>query len=72
MELKRREGESMGSFLHRFTKKVRQSGILVEVKKRRFKDRPVSRQKKRISALYRTEKKREVERARKMGITVSQ
>lgn len=69
MELKRREGESMGSFLHRFTKKVRQSGILPEVKKRRFKDRPVSRQKKRVSALYRAEKRREVERARKLGIS---
>jgi len=69
MELKRREGESMGSFLHRFTKKMRQSGILTEVKKRRFKHRPVSRQKKRVSALYRDAKRKEVERARKLGIS---
>jgi len=59
----------MGSFLHRFTKKMRQSGILTEVKKRRFKHRPVSRQKKRVSALYRDAKRKEVERARKLGIS---
>lgn len=68
MELKRREGESMGSFLHRFTKKVRQSGILREAKKRRFKNREPSKIKKRFSALYREKKKKEVERAKKMGL----
>ena len=68
MELKRREGESMSSFLYRFTKKVRQSGILIEAKKRRFKNRIVSKRKKRESALYRDVKKKEVELAKRMGL----
>ncbi|MBI2514590.1 30S ribosomal protein S21 [Candidatus Wolfebacteria bacterium] len=68
MELKRREGESVGSFLHRFTKKVRQSGILVEAKKRRFQRRKSSKLKKRLSALYRSRKRKEVEKAKKFGI----
>ena len=68
MELKRREGESVSSFLYRFTKKVRQSGILVEAKKRRFKNRGVSKRTKRLSALYREAKKVEVERARRLGL----
>lgn len=65
MEMKRREGESASAFLYRFTKKVRQSGILLESKKRRFRTRPASKLKKRLSALYRAEKTKEALRARK-------
>ncbi len=65
MDMKRREGESASAFLYRFTKKVRQSGILMEAKKRRFRTRPASKLKKRLSALYRAGKTREAERARK-------
>ncbi|MBI3638298.1 30S ribosomal protein S21 [Candidatus Wolfebacteria bacterium] len=68
MELKRKEGESIGSFLHRFTKKIRQSGVLIEAKKRRFKNRTTSKQKKRVSALYREEKRIKIEREKRMGI----
>jgi len=67
MKLKRREGESTGAFLYRFSKKVRQSGILREAKKRKFRHRPVSKYKKRLSALHREQKKKEVEKAKKMG-----
>jgi len=67
MELKRREGESTSAFLYRFSKKVQQSGILREAKKRKFRHRPVSKYKKRLSALHREQKKKEVERAKKMG-----
>jgi ribosomal protein S21 len=67
MEIKRREGESTGAFLYRFSKKVQQSGILREAKKRKFRHRPVSKYKKRLSALHREQKKKEVERAKKMG-----
>lgn len=65
MEMKRREGESASAFLYRFTKKVRQSGILLESKKRRFRTRPASKLKKRLSALYRAKKTKEALRARK-------
>ncbi len=67
MELKRREGESNSAFLYRFSKKVQQSGVLREAKKRRFKHRPISKLKKRLSALYRETKKKEVEKMKKMG-----
>ena len=67
MELKRREGEPVNAFLYRFSKKVQQSGILREAKKRKFRHRPVSKYKKRLSALHREQKKKEVEKAKKMG-----
>ncbi len=68
MELKRREGESISAFLYRFSKKIQRSGVLREAKKRRYKDRPVSRIKKRLSALHREQKKKEIEKTRKLGI----
>ncbi|PIU98382.1 30S ribosomal protein S21 [Candidatus Wolfebacteria bacterium CG03_land_8_20_14_0_80_40_12] len=67
MEIKRREGEPISAFLYRFSKKIQQSGVLREVKKRRYKDRAVSRLKRRLSALHRERKRKEVQRAKKMG-----
>jgi len=68
MELKRREGESISAFLYRFSKKIQQSGILREAKKRKYRDRPVSKRKKRFSALHREQKKKEIEKMKKMGV----
>ena len=68
MEIKRREGESINVFLYRFQKKVQQSGILREAKKRKYRDRSISKTKKRLSALHREQKKKELEKMRKMGI----
>ncbi len=67
MELKRREGEPISAFLYRFSKKIQQSGILREAKKRRHKTRRVTKFRKRVSAKHREEKRKEVEKARKMG-----
>jgi ribosomal protein S21 len=68
MELRRKEGESISAFLYRFNKKMQQAGILKEVKKRRFQKRPISRFKRRASALHREQKRKEVIRAKKLGI----
>ncbi|MDO8574435.1 MAG: 30S ribosomal protein S21 [bacterium] len=64
----KREGETAGAMLFRFSKKVKQSGVLKESKKRRFRARPVNRRKKRLSAKHREEKKAEIKKARKMGL----
>lgn len=67
MELKRREGEPINAFLYRFSKKIQQSGILREAKKRRFKTRRITKYKKRVSAAHREQKRKEAEKARKSG-----
>lgn len=67
MKLRRREGETMSAFLYRFNKRVRQSGILVEAKKRKHKKRAVSKKKRQLSAFYRERKNKEMEKAKKMG-----
>lgn len=68
IEIKRKEGESASSFLYRFNKKIQQSGVLREAKKRRFTNRPVNRLKRKLSALHRTRKAKERELAKKLGI----
>jgi len=67
MEVRKKEGEAVNSLIFRFIKKVQQSGILRETKKRRFHTRPVNRLKRKLSALHREEKKREREIAKKLG-----
>ncbi len=68
MLIKRKEGESVSSLLYRFSKKVQQSGVLREAKKRRYHDRSVSRIKRKLSALHRVSKKKETERLKKLGL----
>ncbi|MFH1162161.1 MAG: 30S ribosomal protein S21 [Candidatus Jorgensenbacteria bacterium] len=67
LEVRKKEGESVGSFLYRFNKKVQQSGVIREVKKRQFRSRPKNKQKRRLGALYRLQKKEEFARSRKLG-----
>lgn len=66
MLVKRKENESTGSFIYRFTKKVQQSGVLIEARKRRFRNRPKSRLKMKEAALYREARKLEVVKENKM------
>lgn len=67
MEVRKKEGEAVGSLIFRFIKKVQQTGVLRESKKRRFHSRVQNRLKRKLSALHREQKKKEMEKARKMG-----
>ena len=68
IEAKKREGESPAALISRFLKKIQQSGVLREAKKRRFHARNLNHAKRRISALHREQKKKEVYRAKKLGL----
>ena len=68
IEVKKREGESSSAMIYRFTKKVQRSGVLRETKKRRFHKRAPSKLKRKISALHRETRRKENERARKLGL----
>ena len=65
MEAKRREGESISAFLYRFSKNIKRSGILREAKKRRYHSRPITKIKRRASALYREKKRKELDKINK-------
>lgn len=68
IEAKRREGESVGTLLFRFGKKVKRSGVLQEARKRRFYKRVVNRRARRLSALHRRIKEIEVGQKKKLGL----
>ncbi|MBI2591596.1 MAG: 30S ribosomal protein S21 [Candidatus Brennerbacteria bacterium] len=67
MELHKKEGENLSGLLYRFNKKMQHSGILKEAKKRRFYKRVINRNKIKAAALYRSEKMKEIQKARKIG-----
>lgn len=68
IEIRKKENENTASMLYRFSKKVQQSGVLKEAKKRRFRGRPQNLLKRKLKALYRSQKKKEVARAKKLGL----
>lgn len=67
LEVRKRQGESGTALLYRFTRKVKKSGVLTEVKSRRFRKRAVSKSKRRKSASYRKTKKEMLMQERKFG-----
>ena len=68
IEVKKREGEAGAALLYNFTRKVKRSGIVKEVRHRKFHTRVISRIKRRSSAIHREAKKAEVERMKKLGL----
>ncbi|MEK7658431.1 MAG: hypothetical protein AAB352_01025 [Patescibacteria group bacterium] len=67
LEVKRKEKESPQNLVHRFTKVVRQSGVLLEVRGKQFRKRPKSALAKKRSALRRVELRAEKKRQDKLA-----
>jgi len=59
LKVTKKEKESPQNLAHRFTKTVRQSGVLLEVRGKQFHKRPKSDLAKKRSALRRVERKAE-------------
>lgn len=68
IEIKKKDGDNPNTLLFNFTKKVKRSGILREMRKRKYHARPTSRIKRRLSAIHRDEKKKELDRMKKLGL----
>lgn len=68
VKVTKKEGESASALMFRFSKKIKQSGVLKEAKKRRFRSRPLNKRKTRLSALHRESKKQEMTRLKKLGM----
>ncbi len=68
LEVRKKEGESGSALLYNFTRRMKRSGILKEVRTRRFHTRAVSKIKRKSSAIHREEKRVEVERQKKLGL----
>ncbi len=67
LEVRKKEKETSQNLVHRFTKTVRQSGILLEVRKGQFHKRAKSALAKKRSALRRVELRAERKKAEKLA-----
>jgi len=67
LEVRKRKDENINSLIYRFNKRVQQSGILKEARKRMYHDRPLNKRKIRLKALYREKKSKEIQRIAKFG-----
>lgn len=65
IEVKKQERENSQSVIRRFTRAVRQSGVLMRVKNGMFRKRPKSPLARKKAALRREKRKKEFERAKK-------
>lgn len=68
IHVRKKEGETSNSLFYRFSKKIQRSGVLREAKKRIFYKRNENRLKRKLSAIYKFDKEKEVTKARKMGL----
>ena len=67
LEVKKEGRETSQSLVRRFSRRMKQSGILLRARKARFRKRDKSPQMKKRSALRREELKKEYERMEKMN-----
>lgn len=67
VQAKKREKESMSSLIRRFTRRVQQSGLLVQARQSRFYAKSKSKRQMKESALHRQKIVAEKERLRKLG-----
>lgn len=58
MQVQRKENESFEVLLRRFFKEIQQSGLLSEAKRRRFREKEISRVKLRASAIKKALRRR--------------
>lgn len=67
IEIKRKDNESIGSMMRRFTRSIQQSGVLIRARRQRFVEAPKTKREIRASALYRAAKRKEEAKLIKLG-----
>ena len=67
LQVQKQGRESSQSLIRRFSQRIRQSGILLEVRKKQYKVRKKSRKLKKRAALRRLELKKKYEQLKKFG-----
>jgi ribosomal protein S21 len=67
IEVRKSENESSVGLIKRFTKKIKESGVLILARKLRFRDRPKSNLRKKKEAIKRAQNKKKMDYLRKLG-----
>ena len=66
-EVRKQERETNQALIRRFTKRLRDSGILITAKRGQFRKRPKSSEMRKRTLLRKLEKQRAFEKQRKLG-----
>lgn len=67
LEIKKGNRENSQSLIRRFTKRIKQSGILHRARRNQFRRRSKSHQMEKRAALRKEERRKEYEKLRKLG-----
>ena len=67
VRITKKENESTGSLLRRFSRAVKLSGVLTHARGRRYYVAPKSEFQKKKDAIVKIEKRKEMEKLRKLG-----
>lgn len=67
IHVKKKDRETSESLIRRFSRRVQQSGVLVEARKSRFRTSDKTRREMREDAMYRLKVKKVVDKLKKMG-----
>lgn len=65
--VKKKERETSGAFLRRFSRKMQQSGVLVNARKKRFYEEAPNKRAVRLQALRKVKTKKSIDILKKMG-----
>ena len=72
LTVRKKDNEPVASFLYRATRKVQQSGVLLEARKRRFRKASPSKTARQRSRLGRLRMQEEIQKFLKQGLTVEE
>jgi len=67
IEVKKKDRESSESLIRRFSRRVQQSGVLVQARKGRFRRDEKSKRETRAGAMYKEKVRKVVNKLKKMG-----
>lgn len=67
IEVKKKDRESSESLIRRFSRRVQQSGVLVQARRSRFRAEEKTKREMRQGAMYKEKVKKVVDRLKKMG-----
>ena len=63
----KKQKESTGAFLRRFSRVVQQSGVLVKARNLQYRERPATERIEKKNAIHRMTKRKETDKLRKLG-----
>lgn len=66
IQVRKKDRENSESLIRRFSRRIQQSGILVQARRSRFQDEEKSKQKKREEALYKVRIRKEINKLKKI------